>query len=253
MVIKELENDKTALYEILWYLQTTTPESAGALLQRLSSNPGNDIGAILQHFAQHRRDTAGIATPSSIASTSFPHSQSTTPSVSNVVESLHPPQLFDARGSVVQPNDMTSQATRNEFATVYGLEGPLEWFFNCVGTLFYILDQKEIFQSLKLLQTSADARIPLGDLVATRKDMRTTTTAAELAGIASIGVVHAQLADPAIAPPAELADYFYAVAKMGLDAAIQYNPVRAVKICALLAIYNIVVHATVALAYVGKR
>jgi hypothetical protein len=76
--------------------------------------------------------------------------------------------------------------------------------------------------------------------------------AAELAGMASIGIVHAQLANPTTAPLAELGEYFYAVAKLGLDTAIVYNPLRAVKLCTLIAMYNIIIHATVALAYLGK-
>lgn len=36
-----------------------------------------------------------------------------------------------------------------------------------------------------------------------------------------------------------------------LDSAIEANPLRAMKMCALLAMYNVVVKGSVALAYVG--
>jgi len=247
-MIKELESDKSALYEVLWYLQTTTPESASELLDQLRSDPGKDVGAIVHHFSQHRRDATSSSDRSTIA---FSTPDTTTTSTPDTAGPASLPQLLNGRGRVVQPNDMASRVTRDECATVYNLEGPLEWFFNCVGALFYIMNPEEVRQNVELLQASANAQTPLGDLVAPRKNLRLATLAAELAGMASIGVVHAQLADPTTAPPAELADYFYAVAKIGLDAAIQYNPVRAVKICALLAMYNIVVHATVSLAYLG--
>jgi hypothetical protein len=252
-MIKELENDKSALYEVLWFLQTTSPEAAIDMLSQLRSNPGGDIGAIVQHFAQYRRDVLDSTTSSSTASTASTSPETSpeisgTPITPGIVDFS---QLLDARGPAVQLNDVTSPATRTQFATVYHLEGPLEWFFNCVGALFYIMDPDEVRKNIELLKASTAAHIPLGDLVAPNTDMRTATLAAELAGMASIGVVHANLADPTTAPPAELADYFYAVAKMGLDAAIQYSPVRAVKICTLVAMYNIVVHATISLAYLG--
>jgi hypothetical protein len=112
------------------------------------------------------------------------------------------------------------------------------------------MSREEVEQGIEII---ADIQKSIGDIVAANKDAHTTTIAGGLAGMASIGVVHAQLADPATAPPAELADYFYAVAKLSLDVAIEHNPLHAVKICALIAMYNIIVHATVSLAYLGMR
>lgn len=249
--IDELENDKSALFEVLWYLQTTSPDQATALLQQLRSNPGGDMGGLLHHFIKHRCiSLSASASPFSAASNSpFPlDAASTTPTTPGSMDFA---ALLDTRYNTLQLDNIASPYVRDEHAIVNGLDGLLEWFFNCVGALFYIMNRNEVQQKMEALRASPDAYTPLGDLVASGKDLHIATIAAELAGMASIGVVHAQLADPATAPPANLADYFYAVAKMGLDAAIESNPSRAVKICALLSMYNIVVHAKVALAYLG--
>jgi hypothetical protein len=219
--IEELEREKVSLYEILWYLQTTSPEQATAMLDTV------------QHFAQNHQELPPVTTPVSSAPSHAP-------------EPVDIGRLLEARGPIQQD----SAAFFSHHATVQALEGPLEWFYNCVGALFYIMNRDDVERSVESIQGN---QLPLGDIVAAGENLGTTTIAAELAGMAAIGVVHAQLADPAIAPPAELADYFYRVAKLGLDYAIQYNGLRAAKICALLAMYNVIVHATVALAYIGTH
>ncbi|KAL0260079.1 hypothetical protein SLS55_005824 [Diplodia seriata] len=52
--------------------------------------------------------------------------------------------------------------------------------------------------------------------------------------------------------PPDKSDLMYSVAKHFLDDLVLQNPLRAIKVCALLVLYNVVVKATVALTYVGK-
>lgn len=243
--IEKLESDKSALYEILWYLQTKSPEQATALLAHLRCNRGNDVGATLQHFAEHRQGLSGMNTISESEANSS--RSSSMPLASYNTEPLDLARLLDDRG-LVRPDTAASLSTRTSYATVFDLKEPIDRFFNCVGALFYIMDKDEVQKNIESIR---DFDMPLGDMVTMNVDARTTTTAAELAGMAAVGVVHSRLANPAAARPAELADYFYAVSKLGLDAAIEYNPLRAVKICALIAMYNVIVHASVALAYLG--
>jgi hypothetical protein len=246
--IEGLEKDKSALYEILWYLQTESPEHATSLLDSLRTKQGDDIGAMLQHFAQYRDTAHGSIVSSSKNPIPSLSQHEAVPSATHRPNSLNLPVLLQARG-LVHPDSVVSPSTRSRYATAQDLAGPIAWFLNCVGALFYIVSKDEAEESI---QSINHISTPLGDIVAGNKDPSTTTLAAELAGMASVGVVHAQLADPAAAPPAELADYFYAVAKLGLDVAIEHSPLRAIKICALIAMYNIIVHATVALAYLGR-
>jgi hypothetical protein len=58
--IQQLENVKSALCEILWYLQTTSPEQATALFDYLRSNQGDDVEATLQHFTLHRQAACNV-------------------------------------------------------------------------------------------------------------------------------------------------------------------------------------------------
>jgi hypothetical protein len=120
-----------------------------------------------------------------------------------------------------------------------------------VGALFYVVNRNDVEVSIAAMKASGNGHTSLGDMLNNVSKTQLRTYAAELAGMAAIGVVHSQLADPATAPPPELADYFSAVAKHGLDSAISYCPIRAMRVCALLGMYNFVVKATVALAYVG--
>jgi hypothetical protein len=248
LTIQELERDKSDLYEILWYLQTKSPEQATALLELLRSNQEGGVGAVLQHFAQYRQEFSHLNTTASNASSSSSSQHGAASLVPVLSEPLDLPGLLDARGGATQPASVASISTRAHHATARDLVGPLEWFFNCVGALFYIMSPVEVDKNIQSIQ---QVQVPLGDIVSTNDDPKMTTIAAELAGMAAIGVVHATLADPSKAPPAELADYFYEVAKNGLDAAIEYSPLSAIRICALIAMYNIIVHATVALSYLG--
>jgi hypothetical protein len=49
----------------------------------------------------------------------------------------------------------------------------------------------------------------------------------------------------------QLSKMFYGIAKIFLDEAIETNPYRSMRICALLAIFNIIEHSSVAVAYNG--
>jgi hypothetical protein len=248
--IEELENDKTSLYEILWYLQTTSPDKATSLLQHMRTSQGKDMGAILENFEQGRGQGEPAAEPYAFPNDS-PSAESTPSVIVTIPEIMDHPRLSSVRKGQTEVTGIAMLSRTQESATVDGLHGSLEMFHNCVGALFYIMNREEIQSRIASMTASGYNHIPLGTFFNNGSSLELRTYAAELAGMAAIGVVHAQLADPATAPPAELADYFYAVAKHGLDAAILYYPLRAMKVCALLGMYNIVVKATVALAYVG--
>ncbi|KAF1914820.1 hypothetical protein BDU57DRAFT_589002 [Ampelomyces quisqualis] len=238
-VIGDLEKDKSALYEILWSLQNTSPEQATSLLALLRSDQ-EDLGPILLHFSQNPKQPANTTASGKESPAASTTSQAAAPTSFATTQSLDHHRLLTAQGPAALPS------IQHENTRPRDLKVPLEWFFNCVGALFYIMNKDEVEQSI---ETIANIDAPIGDIVAANKDARTTTIAGGLAGMASIGVLHAQLANSATAPPAELADYFYAVAKLSLDVAIEHDPLYAVKICALIAMYNIMIHATVSLAY----
>ncbi|KAA8621196.1 nitrate assimilation regulatory protein nira protein [Pyrenophora tritici-repentis] len=246
--IEQLEEDKNSFYEVLWYLQTTSPEKASALLQHLRAAQDGDIGAILKQFEQNRSQSAE---PSS---TSNPNASESPAFVILAAPGIMDhPRFSTVRKRHIEVTKVLLLSPDQSSATVDRLQGSLNMFFDCIGVLFYIMTREDADTSIVTITASGNSRTPLGDLFSNGSSLELRTYAAELAGMAAIGVVHAKLADPATAPPAELADYFYAVAKHGLDSAILYNPLRAMKVCALIGMYNVVVKATVALAYIGMN
>ncbi|KAL1800093.1 hypothetical protein ACET3X_000435 [Alternaria dauci] len=165
-------------------------------------------------------------------------------------EIMDHPKFSVARKKEYNLTAVTLLAPNQKDASVDKIDGSLEMFFDCVGALFYVMNKDDVQVSIAAMKASGNSHIPLGDVFINGNNIQLRTYAVELAGMAAIGVVHFQLADPATAPPPEFTDYFYAVAKHGLDSAISFNPLRAMKLCALLSMYNIVFKATVALAYI---
>jgi hypothetical protein len=105
-------------------------------------------------------------------------------------------------------------------------------FLKCTATIFHIYTQEEVDALLtESLQT--DGQIPL-------------STLCEVCGIAAVG---SRFSRAKISP--ELGEYYYTVTKQLLDECIEKTPLRAMKVCALLAMCNIVNKATAAFAYVG--
>ncbi|KAF1947555.1 hypothetical protein EJ02DRAFT_92320 [Clathrospora elynae] len=250
--IEQLQKDKASLYEVLWFLRTKSPDKATALLQHIRSAQGEDVGAILKNFdANHVASFEHADEPNQFTDDS-PSTESSVPTQITLPEVLEHPRLSaspkgQARGPGIALH-LLSQAQQN--ATVEFLDPPINMFFNCVGALFYVMNRNDVRARYKAITASGNSHLPLGAFFSNESTSQLKTCAAELAGMAAIGVVHFQLADPEKAPPAELADYFYDVAKLGLDSAILYDPLRSMKLCALLGMYNIVVKATVALAYI---
>lgn len=267
-----LEKDKSAMFEILWYLQTTAPERATELLHRLRSVQGGDVGAMLDYIARDRSDQSTMGAPMSAAASSASLSSSSSSSVSsssasarrslpftqageafslsNPVLTGYPESPFfrspDAAGSLVFARPPPGQN-----ATIHGARPAIDMFFWCIGGLFYVSDKADVDRTVRRFADLSDG-LTLADLVSRAGSLEVRALAAELAGMAAMGSLHLVLRVPDNAPSIEMADYFYAVAKHGLDSAILYNPLRAMKVCTLVAFYNIALHATVALAYIGK-
>ncbi|KAI4959838.1 hypothetical protein J4E86_003563 [Alternaria arbusti] len=154
-----------------------------------------------------------------------------------VPEIMDHPRFSTVRKGQTEVTGITLLAPNHENASVSNVHGPLEMFFNCVGALFYIMNRNDVQACIEAIKASGNENMPLGHMFSNGSTIELRTYAAEIAGMASIGVIHSQLADPTKAPPPELADYFYAVAKLGLDSAILYDPLRAMNVCALLGIW----------------
>lgn len=214
---------------------------------------GQDLGAIFENFERGNLNSMPSAADCHTLLDDSPSTSRESPSspMITVPEVMDHPRLFTVRRGRDGATGVTLISSAQASATVGSLQSPLDMFFDCVGALFYIVTRNEAASSIATIEASGNHHTPLGAFFSNGSSLELRTLSAELSGMAAIGVVHSQLADPSTAPPAELADYFYAVAKHGLDFAILYNPLRAMKVCALLGMYNIVVKATIALAYIG--
>lgn len=228
------------MYEFLWYLQTTSPDKASALLQHLRKTHGEDMGAIFAQFHDDHDGADESATEPNVIMSDAPEATSvpSKPNFRDIVSS-EPPK------SLLAPNPHSQ-------AKVQELDSQFDMFFNCVGILFYVLDREVVRDNIKAVVAAGGDKMPLAQFLGPETSLEMKTLASELAGMAAMGIVHSQLAFPDTAPPVGLADYLYTVAKHGLDFAIMYDPLRAMKLCALLTLYNIISNATVALAYTGK-
>ncbi|KNG46271.1 nitrate assimilation regulatory protein nira [Stemphylium lycopersici] len=230
--IEALENDKSSLYEMLWYLQTTSPSKAAALLQYMRAAQGQDLGAIFENFERGNRNSMPSAADCHTLLDDSPSTSRESPSspMITVPEVMDHPRLFTVRRGRDGATGVTLVSSAQASATVASLQSPLDMFFDCVGALFYIVTRNEAASSIATIEASGNHHTPLGVFFSNGSSLKLRTLSAELSGMAAIGVVHSQLADPSTAPPAELADYFYAVAKHGLDSVILYNPLRAMKL-----------------------
>lgn len=106
-------------------------------------------------------------------------------------------------------------------------------FFECTAAIFHVYTQEEVNDLLDMA-LSAQGTVSL-------------STLCEACAIAAVGSRYSR---SEIAP--ELGNYYFSFAKQLLDECIEKAPLRAMKVCALLAMCNLVNKATVAFAYIGK-
>jgi hypothetical protein len=225
------------MFEILWHLQTKSPEESSDLLQHLRSVQGGDIGAMLNYVPDGRSQPW---TPPKDETDNMPGSSA---------EVLDYPQSPYLQSAGTDETICFVGAPAGHDLSIQGARAALDMFFLCVGSLFYVFDKPDVDLTVESITAFAD--LTLADLVSKSESLKTKTLAAELAGMIAMGIVHLNLKMPEVAPAMEVADFYYTVARHGLDSAIRYDPLRAMKLCVLLAFYNITVHATVALAYIG--
>ena len=203
--IEELETDRSSLYEVLWYLQTASPSKATALLRHMRAAQGEDLGVIFRNFEMNR--------PSSSMSAAAPETDASKGYASSVINDSSSSAILSMPGVMDHPNFSVAQkkqfnmtavtllAPNQQDASVDKINGPLDMFFGCVGALFYIMNQDDVQISIAAMKASGNGHIPLGDVLTNGSNIQLRTYAAELAGMAAIGVVHSQLADPETAPP----------------------------------------------------
>ncbi|KAF1810313.1 hypothetical protein P152DRAFT_94702 [Eremomyces bilateralis CBS 781.70] len=124
-------------------------------------------------------------------------------------------------------------------------------FSECTGTLYYAFTQEQVDDLLhSAFGQMTQPETAFLDVFKENADLQDRARIAELCGMAAVGIYYERRSDQDSGPPAALAEYFYVISKLMLDSSIAAHPLRAMKVCSLLAMYNIVVKASVALEYV---
>lgn len=242
------------MLELFWDLQTKSALEAKDLLDRIRA--GEDVSVLaragnLQSLHAQRDEQAAQAqeqaelTPRSSLEPDVPDSysnSSTTQSLekSSLDTTSHstPPadEWDDLRGGIQQTDSPSSSV---DVSTVLGFPMPdadtfkaaISYFYECTGSLFHSFTKEEGEEMVAELAKNGTGRMP-------------KTVLCEICSLAAIASLYSR---GKIAP--HLTGSFYSIAKQFLDDAIEADPVRAMKVCLLLAMYNIVHKGTVALAY----
>ena len=138
--------------------------------------------------------------------------------------------------------------------TIMIIKNAVNMFLQSAGMLFHCFTRKQadnILDNEFGLFEHPD-KTSLWDILKRETNIQRNAQLAELCGMAAVGILYLRLQSQNNMPSAESAGYIYSTTRLLLDSSIQANPLRAIKVCALLAMYNIVLKGTVALAYIGN-
>lgn len=207
-----LKRDLGGSVELLWHIQHAPETDVQTIVSRLRR--GNDPSAILATIQSY--DTTALP-----ANALQPHTrQYTAPTPSHTQTGL--PDLSDSR-----PLAATLRAQGDVLMEAFST------FLQCTATIFHIYTQDEV-EDLLTDSLQVDDQVPL-------------STLCEICGIAAVG---SRFSRSKISP--EMGEFYFSVTKQLLDECIEKTPLQAMKVCALLAMCNIINKATAAFAYVGQ-
>jgi hypothetical protein len=239
----------SALLEMFWYLQSSkSGDEAQAFLKHIrSSGPLNLVST--RKWLQDRQ--ASVAESSS-TSTALPN-----PPVVEMAKLINETPKEQSKTSVGTNDPVVYGSSEGEgriqVVTVATVKAAVAMFFMATGLLFYVFpkEQADSIQHDLLNEAKYPGDTPFSVILSKSDSLEERARLAEICGAASVGMLYQRLFDKQQPPPLGLSDYFYSLTKQLLDNTIEANPLRAMKVCAMLAMYNIVVKGSVALAYVG--
>ncbi|KAF2121462.1 hypothetical protein BDV96DRAFT_213376 [Lophiotrema nucula] len=228
---ERVQMDNSTLIQLFWYLQTNSGKDARKFLDCVgplgSGRPGG------------RGERAALT---------IPHSQPLPKVPANNMG------VFGAMPRVPQSSAplLPSVPAVQNFAretTIATIKLAVDIFFKSSCLLFYIIPKEQI-ETILMGDLQQPDETPFVEVLSTCSTLEARARLAELCGMAAVGLLYLRESDDQTNPPARLGDYFYNMTKQLLDSAIEANPFRAMKVCALLCMYNIYIHAQVAVAFV---
>ncbi|KAK0654018.1 Nitrogen assimilation transcription factor nit-4 [Lasiodiplodia hormozganensis] len=217
----QLQSRVWASGNLLWALKTSPPNDVAQILERIRSS--DDPSLILDDFDLEPGALKPPPSRAASAPTSPLHFSSEPayyPLESISIDNLYPSNEHCLSASVLAL--LRSPANREA----------LHLFLQCTGLLFHVFSKTQADSVLEEVLSNTDTAI----------------AKTSLCEVCAMAAVAAQYLQGSTAPGT--GHHFYNVARQYLDDAIAVDPLRAMKSCALLAMYNIVTKASVALAYV---
>jgi len=246
-----LKKDLSSVLELFWDLQTKSATDAKELLDRIRS--GNDISSLLRAGDLNKLKASQDASEEDnlddleLISCSTPelvpaddHNPTTPPSGLPTTEDLTPNCRPTSSNNGLKQSTRTTQSTSTSDASgvleialpdVKTFKKAMARLHDFTGSLFHSFTSEEIQEMT--------AEIDKKELSHLSK--------ASLCEISSMAAISSLYSRGEVA--SELSESLYVVAKHFLDDAIEADPYRAIKVCVLLSMYNIVNKGTVALAY----
>ncbi|KAH7061420.1 hypothetical protein B0J12DRAFT_294425 [Macrophomina phaseolina] len=225
----DLQDRLTSSVNLLWSLKTLPAEEAAQILERIRSS--NDPSAVLDSFSSGSTGSKRPRSPdSSISPATSDHRTPQPP----------PAKRSNRRISIsetdIRPADLFPNSSRDPPAYTL-LRSPacrdaFQYFIKCTGVLFHIFTKEQGDRAFDDIMCNAESAV-------------SKLSMCEVCASAAVGSQYSQGK-----VPAHVGHQFYDVARHLLDDAIQLDPLRGMKICALLAMYNIVIKGSVAFAYI---
>lgn len=215
----QLQSRVWASGNLLWALKTSPPNDVAQILERIRSS--DDPSLILDDFDLEPGALKPPPSRAASAPTSPLHCSSEPAHYSISIDNLYPSNEHCLSASVLAL--LGSPANRKA----------LQLFLQCTGLLFHVFSKTQADAVLEEVLNNAETAI----------------AKTSLCEVCAMAAVAAQYLQGNTAP--STGHHFYNVARQYLDDAIVADPLRAMKSCALLAMYNIVTKASVALAFVG--
>ncbi|KAF2739028.1 hypothetical protein EJ04DRAFT_519958 [Polyplosphaeria fusca] len=219
--------DSSTLLQVLWYMQTESAIDAHEFLEIANSQSVLDgYSQWLESRGEHL-DKFTQATRLQDSS----HQSKACPTIQPTVEA--------------RPKERRI----SHDTTIGTVKLAVDVFFKSTCLLFYTIPSEQV-EAILDGDFQMDNDTPFVYVLKRANTLQRKARLAELCGMAAVGVVFLREREDGEIPPAQLGDFLYCITKQLLDCAIEVNPFRAMKVCALLCMYNIFNKARVATAFV---
>ncbi|KAL8825677.1 MAG: hypothetical protein Q9191_004266 [Dirinaria sp. TL-2023a] len=248
---ERLEGRVSAMLEIYWRLQNAPPNEATELLNRIRA--GAEPDAVLT-FENEQEGPVDLELPPALSSSVTATSMTLAPALNN------PTATKTGQSEISKANEDWIIQIMSLPSTLFAIKVAIDRFHACTGIMFPVISRE------KSQQLQHDVLEPLLEhgvswIFQEANDYEKLARIAalsELCGMAAVGLQfnHDTLPVLPMDSDKDLTEHstpLYQLGKHFLDEAIKFNPFGAMRTCSFLAMFNIVDHSTVALAYCGNN